>query len=195
MSPAAAACSFELHTGAAWESLEPTPDGTQARARLLQRCLPGRAWCPVPPLATSARALLLPGTASQNLPAPLPRTPPVAQVRVRSAKGDEGLFDFLIVSTGLLTDARLRPELSTLAGQIATWGSAYVAPAGAARNPLLDAHPYLVRSPLRRCSRGPLPAALQPQLSCRAAAAVSLHPRPWCPRCLRSRCASAGPLV
>ena len=43
------------------------------------------------------------------------------QVRVTSAKGDEGLFDFLVVSTGMLTDARLRPELKAVADKIATW--------------------------------------------------------------------------
>lgn len=43
------------------------------------------------------------------------------QVRVISCKGDEGFFDFLILSTGLLTDARLRPELASIADNIATW--------------------------------------------------------------------------
>lgn len=43
------------------------------------------------------------------------------QVRITSTKGDEGLFDFLILSTGLLTDARLRPELASIADNIATW--------------------------------------------------------------------------
>ncbi|KAL4434219.1 hypothetical protein ABPG75_000660 [Micractinium tetrahymenae] len=84
---------FTLHTGAAWQALEPTADGKQ--------------------------------------------------VRIHSAKGDEGLFDFLIVSTGLLTDARLRPELAGMAGHIATWGDRFEAPSGQARNPLIDVHPYL----------------------------------------------------
>lgn len=63
---------------------------------------------------------------------------------MRSAQGDEGLFDFLIVSTGLLTDSRLRPELAAVAGDVATWGDAFCAPPGTRRNPLIDAHPYLV---------------------------------------------------
>ena len=44
--------------------------------------------------------------------------PPSSQVRIITPQGDEGLFDFLIVSTGLLTDARLRPELSAFAEQV-----------------------------------------------------------------------------
>ncbi|GAB4819834.1 hypothetical protein N2152v2_006880 [Parachlorella kessleri] len=84
---------FALHTGSAWEKLEPTADGKQ--------------------------------------------------VRIHSAKGDEGLFDFLIVSTGLLTDARLRPELKAVADQIATWADKYSPPTGQKRNQLIDDHPYL----------------------------------------------------
>ncbi len=38
------------------------------------------------------------------------------------------LFDFLVLSTGLLTDARLRPELALLAGDIACWRDKYQAP-------------------------------------------------------------------
>ena len=67
------------------------------------------------------------------------------QVRIISAKGDEGLFDFLIVSTGLLTDARLRPELKAVADQIGTWADKFSPPAGQKRNQLIDDHPYLVR--------------------------------------------------
>jgi hypothetical protein len=46
------------------------------------------------------------------------------------------------VSTGLLTDARLRPELSAVAQHIKTWRDVEL-PAGQARNALIDAHPYL----------------------------------------------------
>lgn len=49
-------------------------------------------------------------------------------------------FDFLVLSTGLLTDARLRPELAALAGDIACWRDKYQAPKP---NPLIDDHPYL----------------------------------------------------
>ena len=51
-------------------------------------------------------------------------------------------FDFLIVSTGLLSDPALRPELQQLERHIARWSDRYKAPEGTA-NPLLDAHPYL----------------------------------------------------
>ncbi|WP_100332609.1 NAD(P)-binding domain-containing protein [Bacillus xiapuensis] len=51
-------------------------------------------------------------------------------------------FDFLIISTGLVTDPALRPELKLIESYIARWGDRYKAPAGIS-NPLLDAHPYL----------------------------------------------------
>jgi hypothetical protein len=47
-------------------------------------------------------------------------------------------FDYLIISTGLLTD----PELRLVENHIARWGDVYAAPKETA-NPLLDAHPYL----------------------------------------------------
>jgi hypothetical protein len=52
------------------------------------------------------------------------------------------MFDFLILSTGLLTDMALRPELKALAGDIALWRDRYRPPAGQA-HALLDEHPYL----------------------------------------------------
>ncbi|MBB3113888.1 cation diffusion facilitator CzcD-associated flavoprotein CzcO [Paenibacillus phyllosphaerae] len=51
-------------------------------------------------------------------------------------------FDFLIVSTGLLTDPALRPELKLIESHIARWGDRYQAPAHQA-NAMIDAHPYL----------------------------------------------------
>jgi len=51
-------------------------------------------------------------------------------------------FDFLIVSTGLLTDPALRPELRLVESHIARWGDVYRAPAEIA-HPMIDAHPYL----------------------------------------------------
>ncbi|THF72713.1 flavin-containing monooxygenase [Cohnella fermenti] len=51
-------------------------------------------------------------------------------------------FDFLVVSTGLITDPALRPELGLVEKHIARWGDKYAAPAAVA-NPLLDNHPYL----------------------------------------------------
>lgn len=52
------------------------------------------------------------------------------------------LFDFLVLSTGLVTDPQLRPELRLVAGDIVRWGERYSAPAELA-NPLIDAHPYV----------------------------------------------------
>jgi len=50
-------------------------------------------------------------------------------------------YDFLILSTGLKTDAALRPELAGLAEDIVLWRDRHQ-PNGR-RNPLIDAHPYL----------------------------------------------------
>jgi glycine/D-amino acid oxidase-like deaminating enzyme len=51
-------------------------------------------------------------------------------------------FDFLIISTGLLSDPALRSELRLIESHIARWSDCYRAPEEVA-NPLLDAHPYL----------------------------------------------------
>lgn len=51
------------------------------------------------------------------------------------------LYDFLVLSTGLVTDPALRPELAQVAGDIVRWGERH--DAGAAANPVIDAHPYL----------------------------------------------------
>lgn len=51
-------------------------------------------------------------------------------------------FDFLIISTGLMTDPALRPELKLVEKHIARWGDCYKAPADLAHS-TLDAHPYL----------------------------------------------------
>jgi len=51
-------------------------------------------------------------------------------------------FDFLIISTGLITDPALREELRSVEKHIARWSDRYEAPAAVA-NSLLDAHPYL----------------------------------------------------
>lgn len=61
------------------------------------------------------------------------------QIWVETPKGEQ-LFDFLILSTGLMTDHALRPELAVLADEIATWADRYAAPKP---NPLIDRHPYL----------------------------------------------------
>ncbi|WP_404338587.1 FAD/NAD(P)-binding protein [Sphingomonas sp. MMS12-HWE2-04] len=60
-------------------------------------------------------------------------------VRVTTPHGSLD-YDFLILSTGLVTDPALRPELALVQDRIARWGDRYRAPEP---NPLLDAHPYL----------------------------------------------------
>jgi hypothetical protein len=51
-------------------------------------------------------------------------------------------FDFLVLSTGLVSDPGLRPELGLVADQVARWADRFTPPAGQA-NALIDAHPYL----------------------------------------------------
>ncbi|MGF7149302.1 cation diffusion facilitator CzcD-associated flavoprotein CzcO [Sphingomonas zeicaulis] len=51
-------------------------------------------------------------------------------------------YDFLILSTGLVTDPALRPELALVESRIARWGDRHVAD-DKVRNPLIEAHPYL----------------------------------------------------
>jgi len=61
-------------------------------------------------------------------------------VRVTTPHGHHD-FDFVVVSTGLLSDPGLRPELADVADLIARW-SDRVTPPGKP-NALIDAHPYL----------------------------------------------------
>ena len=61
------------------------------------------------------------------------------EVVVTTPKG-EHRFDFLVVSTGTVTDLGLRQELSGLVADIALWGDRHAA---VKPNPLIDAHPYL----------------------------------------------------
>lgn len=49
-------------------------------------------------------------------------------------------YDFLVLSTGLVTDPARRPELALVQDRIARWSDRYYSPEP---NPLLDAHPYL----------------------------------------------------
>jgi cation diffusion facilitator CzcD-associated flavoprotein CzcO len=62
-------------------------------------------------------------------------------VRIATPAGARD-YDFLVLSTGLVTDPALRPELALVAGTIARWGDRY-APPPALANPVIDAHPYL----------------------------------------------------
>ncbi len=51
-------------------------------------------------------------------------------------------FDFVLLSTGLVTDPALRPELGDLASGIARWRDRY-SPPESLRDPVIDDHPYL----------------------------------------------------
>ena len=62
-------------------------------------------------------------------------------VEVTTPKGVHQL-DFLVLSTGIRTDAALRPELAAVADDIALWRDRYVPPPGQA-SPIVDEHPYL----------------------------------------------------
>ena len=62
-------------------------------------------------------------------------------VRVTTPKGDHQ-FDFLVLSTGLVSDPALRPELRLVGDQVARWGDRFTPPSGEA-NAMIDAHPYL----------------------------------------------------
>jgi FAD-dependent urate hydroxylase len=93
---------------------------------------------------TFTRAAAWPGF-SLHLGAPwlsVKETP--SGVEVTTPKGTHEL-DFLVLSTGLLTDPALRPELSQVAHRIAKWSDRY-APPRELQNPLLDDHPYLGQS-------------------------------------------------
>ncbi len=63
------------------------------------------------------------------------------QVRVTTPQGSHD-FDFVLLSTGLVSDPGLRPELADVATHIARWADHFTAPAGT-DNGLIDAHPYL----------------------------------------------------
>lgn len=51
-------------------------------------------------------------------------------------------FDFVVLSTGLLSDPGLRKELALVADRIARWSDRFTPPPESA-NALIDAHPYL----------------------------------------------------
>jgi len=51
-------------------------------------------------------------------------------------------YDLLVLSTGLVTDPALRPELALVHDGIARWRDRF-APPEELRNPVIDAHPYL----------------------------------------------------
>lgn len=61
--------------------------------------------------------------------------------RVRTPQGSHH-FDFLVLSTGLVSDPALRPELRLVADGIARWADRFVSVEDG-RNALIEAHPYL----------------------------------------------------
>ena len=76
-------------------------------------------------------------------------------------------FDFLVLSTGLVTDPTLRPELCDVAGDIRRWSDSYTPPEGQ-HSSVVDAHPLSrpgLRAPAERiASRGPTAWAVRFQL-------------------------------
>jgi hypothetical protein len=91
---------------------------------------------------TFERAAARPGFAL-HLGAPWLSVAPAdgGRARVTTPQGSQE-FDFLVLSTGLVSDPGLRPELGLVADRIARWGDRFTAPDGRA-NALIDAHPYL----------------------------------------------------
>lgn len=63
------------------------------------------------------------------------------QARVTTPQGTHD-FDFVILSTGLVSDPGLRGELGAVASHIARWADRFTPQPGSA-NALIDAHPYL----------------------------------------------------
>ena len=63
------------------------------------------------------------------------------KVRVTTPRGEHDL-DFVVLSTGLVSDSGLRPELKRVADTIARWSDRFTPTTGEA-NALIDAHPYL----------------------------------------------------
>ncbi|MET0238497.1 MAG: NAD(P)/FAD-dependent oxidoreductase [Sphingobium sp.] len=66
---------------------------------------------------------------------------PDGQVEVTTPHGSE-IFDFVLLSTGLMTDPALRPELADVADEILRWRDRYDPPEDL-RNAMIDDHPYL----------------------------------------------------
>ncbi len=90
---------------------------------------------------TFSRAAALPGFAL-HLGSPWLTVAPAGDGAVITTPKGEMTYDFLVVSTGLITDPALRPELAGLADSILRWGDVYDAPDGI-KNAVIDDHPYL----------------------------------------------------
>lgn len=91
---------------------------------------------------TFARASALPGF-HLHLGAPWLDVADAGDGVVVTTAGGAERFDFLVLSTGLVTDPSLRPELALVAERIARWSDRYRPADGAGVHPLIDAHPYL----------------------------------------------------
>jgi hypothetical protein len=90
---------------------------------------------------TFARAAAWPGF-TLHLGAPWLSVAATADgARVTTPQGSHD-FDFLVLSTGLVSDPALRPELRLVADGVARWRDRFTPPEGSA-NALIDAHPYL----------------------------------------------------
>ncbi|MDB5451706.1 MAG: putative oxidoreductase, partial [Caulobacteraceae bacterium] len=90
---------------------------------------------------TFARAATFPGF-RLHLGAPWTALHDTADGVVVTTPAGDHVFDFLVLSTGLVTDAELRPELAAVRADIALWSDRYTPPAGQA-HPLIEQHPYL----------------------------------------------------
>lgn len=90
---------------------------------------------------TFARAAAYPGF-RLHLASPWTDAKPEEGGVVITTPHGESRFDFLIVSTGLVSDPGLRPELALVEADIARWGDRYAAPPDIASG-MLDAHPYM----------------------------------------------------
>ncbi|WP_170208060.1 FAD/NAD(P)-binding protein [Sphingomonas glacialis] len=90
---------------------------------------------------TFARAAAWPGF-TLHLGAPWLSVAATADgARVTTPQGPHD-FDFLVLSTGLVSDPGLRPELRLIADKVARWADRFT-PAAGTGNALIDAHPYL----------------------------------------------------
>jgi len=95
----------------------------------------------LPPADTLARAKSFPGF-GLHPGSPWTAVEPVGdKVKVTTPKGSFE-FDFLILGTGFITDLSVRPELSGVYDEIATWADKYTPPAGWEFADL-GRHPYL----------------------------------------------------
>jgi hypothetical protein len=63
------------------------------------------------------------------------------RARIETPQGQYD-FDFLVLSTGLVSDPGLRPELRLVADKVARWADRFAQSPGSG-NSLIDAHPYL----------------------------------------------------